>query len=241
MTTLEEFLAGTHQNSLNALSHLGRYTELLRVVNDSFEKGLAHLGSTHEGTVLFAAMAHAAFLGAAQLATSGQLPPAYMVTRGCVEDAIYAFFLYHHPELKGVWSARQTSPEAKKKVRDEFTIGRMKKFLNEKNAALAEQFALVYDATIDLGAHPNALGTYSHLIELDSGSFEWQYINTTRVDQTFALRMVAKSGIFALNIFQELFPVNFASTGASDQLTRAHDLLIALPDPEEEAQEGAGA
>lgn len=241
MPTIEEFLKGTYQNSLNALSGLPKYAELLRVVDEAFEKGLMHLGSTHEGTVLFAAMAHAAFLGATQLATSGQLPPAYMVTRGCVEDAIYAFFLYHHPELKKVWSARQNSPEAKKKVRDEFTIGRMKKYLAEKNTSLAEQFALVYDATIDLGAHPNALGAYAHLIELEAGDFEWQYINTTRVDQTFALRMVAMGGIFALNIFQELFSVNFASTGASDQIARAHDLIDALPDPAEEAQEEVGA
>ena len=96
MPTIEEFFKGIHQNSLNALSRLPKYAELLRTVDAAFEKGLSHLGSTHEGTVLFAAMAHASFLSALQLAASGQLPPAYMVSRGCVEDAIYAFFLYHH-------------------------------------------------------------------------------------------------------------------------------------------------
>lgn len=47
-------------------------------------------------------------------------------------------------------------------------------------------------------------------------------------------------GIFALNIFRELFPVNFASTGASGQITHAHDLILALPDPEEDAQNQTG-
>jgi hypothetical protein len=236
MPTLEEFFQGTHRNSLSALVSLPKYAEVLRAIDDAFEKGLSHLGSTtHEGTALFAAMSHAAFLSAVQLAASGQLPPSYMVTRGCVEDAIYAFFLYHHTELKGVWSARQASSDAKKKVRAEFTIVRMKRFLAKKNTALAEQFEIVYDATIDLGAHPNALGAYSHLIALESGDFEWQYINTTRVDRTFALRVAAMGGVFALNIFRELFPVNFVSTGASDYIDRAHDMLLQLPEPQQEA------
>ena len=235
MTTFEDYFRGTNRNSINALKRLPHYAELLRLLDDAFESGLSHLGSGREGAALFAAMAHAAYLTAVQLGTSGQLPPSAMVTRGCVENAIYGFFLYHHPELKKIWSGRQSSPGAKQKVRNEFKIGPMKRFLTEKNKALAEQFAVVYDATIDLGAHPNALGTYSHLIKLDSGAFEWQYINTTRVDQTFALRIVAMGGLFALNIFKELFPVNFTSTGASDQIAHAHKLLLALPDPEEEA------
>jgi hypothetical protein len=241
MPTLREYFSGTHQNSLNALTNLPKYTELLQLIDDAFDAGLLHLGSTHEGTVLFAAMSHAAFLAAAQLAASGQLPPCYMVARGCVEDAIYAFFLFHHAELKTVWSERQDSPEAKKKVRQEFTIGRMRKLLAEKNTALAEQFSIIYDATIDFGAHPNSLGAYSHLIELESGDFEWQYVNTTGIDQTMALRVAAMGGIFALNVFQVLFPVNFVSTGASQRIQAAHDLLLALPEQQQEAAKDHGA
>jgi hypothetical protein len=235
MPTLEEYFDGTNQNSHRALRDLPHHIGLLRTVDEAYAKVLAHLGTTHEGTVLFAGMSHAAFLATVQLGTSGQLPPAYVVMRGCVEDAIYAFFLFHHPELKAVWSARNDSPAAKKKVRDEFTIGRMKKFLSEKHSAIATQFEVVYDATIDLGAHPNALGAYSHLIELESGDFEWQYINTSPVDRNFALRMAGSAGICALNIFQEMFPVHFVSTAAGELLTQAHDLLESLPTPEQDA------
>jgi hypothetical protein len=155
MATLEEYFNGTHGNSLEALKSLPNYATLLRTVDRAFVKGLEHLGGTREGTVLFAAMSHATFLAAVQAAASGQLPPAYMIMRGCVENAIYGHFLFHHRELKSVWSSRNASPEAKKRVRQEFTIGRMKTFLAEKDVHLAEQFGIIYDSTIDLGAHPN--------------------------------------------------------------------------------------
>jgi hypothetical protein len=43
--------------------------------------------------------------------------------------------------------------------------------------------------------------------------------------------MTAMAGVFALNVFRQLFPVNFDSTGASELLVHAHDLIAGLPDP----------
>lgn len=229
-TTFHDYAQGVHNNTILALAANPQYVETLQTVNASFEGLLEHLGGSGEGAALFAGMAHGSFLAAINLATSGQLPPAYMVARGVTEAALYCHYLFHHPQLKKVWGAQHQSEEAKSKVRKEFTIRKMRDFLKTKSQVLAEQFSIVYGATIDLGAHPNSLGAFSHLVDDSDGNYVWQYINIGGVDQRFALRVVAMSGIFALNIFQELFPVHFASTPAGALLSEAHVRFDALPE-----------
>jgi hypothetical protein len=176
-------------------------------------------------------MSHAAFLAGVQLASSGQLPSSCMVFRGCLENGLYGFYLFHHPELKSVWMARHDSPDAKKKVRDEFTIGKLKKFLVASNQAVGKQFELVYDTTIDFGAHPNMLAFTSHLIPLEGTTDQmWQYINLQPVDLLFALRLAAMSGLNALNIFALLFTNAFRESSGASLLSQSHDLLQQLPD-----------
>src|SRR5205823_11419881 len=129
-----------------------------------------------------------------------------MVMRGCVENALYGFYLFHHPELKPVWMARHDSDAAKKKVRAAFPIAGMKKFLAEKDAAVGAQFDLVYETTIDFGAHPNTMAFTAHLTPVPGSTDSvWQYLNMSAVDMAMALRMTALIGLNALNIFSLVF------------------------------------
>lgn len=228
--SFEEYVDGVRSNSRIAIDEHPQHFALFTAIERSFERVLQALGNGSEGSAIFAAMSHAAFLSSVQLASSGQLPPAFMVARGCVENAIYGFFLFQNPELKEVWMAREDSGEAKKRVRTEFTIGRMKRCLTAHDLRLGEQFDLIYDATIDHGAHPNALAFISHLMPLDdSGDQLWQYLNTSSVDQRFALRVVAMAGLNALNIFAAVFPNQFTTTGALHLLHEAHTMYSKLP------------
>jgi hypothetical protein len=232
MSTLEQYVDGTAGNARQVLTRYRRFISVLRTLNLAYESLLSQLTGIGEGTILFAAMSHAAFLAGVKLATSGELPPAYMVFRGTLEDALYGFYLFHHPTLKPVWMARQESEAAKKKVRDEFPVGRMRKFLTEQNQAVGQQFGLVYETTIDFGAHPNALAFTSHLQPVPgSTDHVWQYINLVPVDQAMCLRVGAMAALNALNIFALLFPQQFATSGAGKLLMQAHNEFAAVPDP----------
>jgi hypothetical protein len=232
MSRFAEYVDGVHGNSKNVLVRFKPHLVLLTTIESAYTDVLPTLSGGGEGTAIFVAMSHAAFLAGVQLATGGQLPPSFMVYRGALENALYGFYLFSHPELKTVWMARHDSETAKKKVRDEFPIGRMKRFLQEKSAAIGDQFSLVYDTTIDLGAHPNALAFTSHLTPVPGSTDHiWQYINLSPVDVAFALRVGAMAGLNALNIFNLMFPEQFASSGAGALLFNSHDQLIKLPAP----------
>jgi len=229
---IEEYFDGVHRNSHIALQTHVEHADLLRTINRIFELILPALGIAGENSAIFAAMSHAAFLSAVQLATSGQLPPSFMVARGCVENAIYGFFLFHNPDLKKVWISRENDEESKATVRKEFTISRMKALLKEKERSVGEQFELIYNATIDFGAHPNALAFISHLMPVSdsSGDQLWLYVDTNGLDQRFALRLVAMAGMNALNILAAAFPEHFQTTGAFIELYHAHETFAALPE-----------
>lgn len=231
MTSFEEYVAGTTSNAHGALSRYRPFITVLRTLNSTYELLLSQLTGIGEGTIIFAAMSHAAFLAAVKLATSGELPPSYMVFRGTLEDALYGFYLFHHPELKAIWIARHESEAAKKRVRDEFPIARMRKFLVGQNEAIGSQFGLVYETTIDLGAHPNALALTSHLMPVpDSTDHIWQYINLRPEDQAMCLRVGAMAALNALNIFALLFREQFVASGAGNLKVAAHNQFAALPD-----------
>jgi hypothetical protein len=237
MTSFEDYAAGTYQNASQALKRYPEFISALKSLDSVYDAVLPRLGAAGEGAAIFAGMSHAAFLCGVKLALSGELPPAYMVIRGCLEDALYGFFLFHNPHLKAVWMARQQSKDAKTKVRDEFKIGRMKKLLKEKNSPIATQFDVAYEATIDFGAHPNSLAFTSHLTPMPgTADHMWQYVNVTPIDQAMALRVAAIGGLSALNIYGVTFPNAFVESGAAPLLVIAHERLNALPDPGTEAE-----
>jgi len=240
MSTFEEYVEGTTGNAEDVLTRYEPFIKVLRTLNACYERLLPSLTSTGEGTSVFVAMSHAAFLAAVKLAVSGELPPAYMVFRGCLEDALYGFFLFHHRELRSVWMARQDSEETKKKVRKEFAIGTMRGFLTEKNPAVGEQFGIAYETTIDFGAHPNTLAFTSHLAQIpESTDQTWQYINLTPVDQAMAFRIGAMAGLNALDMFALLFPDQFKETDAASLLVQGHREFAQVPEPGTAAEQVA--
>jgi len=240
MPSLEEYIIGTYGNSRDVLTRFIPHITALRTVSAAYDQLLPELSGTGEGASVFAAMSHACFLAGVKLVTAGALPPGNMVIRGALENSLYGFYLFHHGELKQVWMNRHDSPAAKQRVRDEFPIGRMLRFLKEQNEAIGSQFDLVYNTTIDLGAHPNAMALTAHLVPIpDSTDYDWQYINLSPTDLAMGLRIAAMGGLNALNIFSLIFPEQMRNTGAGVLLVRAHDELEQLPDAGSEAERKA--
>jgi len=232
MVTLEQYFDGTAANARATLGRYAEYVTTLRTLNEAYFTVLPAIGKGREGVAVFAGMSHSAFLAGSRLAASGELLSANMALRGCVENAIYGFFLFHHPELKPVWMARHDNDESRAKIRREFTVGRMKSELREKDPHVADQFELVYEASIDFGAHPNAMAFIGNLVDVPGSTDKiWQYVNLEVVDQAIALRMAAMAGLASLNILSLTFPNEFVASGANASLARAHEEIDALPEP----------
>jgi hypothetical protein len=103
------------------------------------------------GPPLFLLQAHASYRGAAGLAMSGQSPQAFMVMRGCLENALYALYVHKDPGAFDRWMCRHDSDEAKKGIRKEFTIGRAMECLEKADPRNAGIVSQLYDKTIDAG------------------------------------------------------------------------------------------
>jgi len=231
MVSFEDYIDGVRGNSRSTLQEHDQAVSVLRTLDSAYAEILPRLTGTREGTAIFAVMSHAAFLAGVELVTSGQIPSSCMVFRGCLENALYGFYLFHHPELKQVWMGRHDSAGAKKRVREEFPVGRMEKFLLEESEAIGTQFELVYDTTIDFGAHPNMLAFTSHLMPIEGSTDQvWQYINLQPVDLLFALRVAAMAGVNALNIFALMFTKAFAESACASLLSQAHVEFQQLPE-----------
>ena len=70
------------------------------------------------------------------MAISGQAPEAYMVLRGCLENALYGLYVTRNSECQETWLRRHDSKENKNKARKEFTIRKLIDLLKKEDHIL---------------------------------------------------------------------------------------------------------
>lgn len=228
-TPLAEFIDGMHGNSRNYLRANTPIAALLQDVENTYADVLNIPTLATHGPILFVAMAHATFLAAIQLSTSGQLPPSYMASRGVLEASIYGWWVNKRPELKKIWSNRDESEEAKKLVKNSFKIGDIRAALKAEQPAFEHQFGTAYEATIDMGAHPNAAALWTNMTDQDEhGESTYQYINLESPAQTTAVQAAAFSGLTALTLFVDAFREALRPTPLPAQIMTATQRLIAM-------------
>jgi hypothetical protein len=113
---------------------------------------------------LFLLRTHSSYLGAAHLALGGQLPESYMLQRGCLENAVYAFYFHRTPDSHERWLRRHDSPRTKKVAEEEFRIRALLRLLRAHDEKLGTVAARLYERTIDYGGHPNERAVTQMLI-----------------------------------------------------------------------------
>jgi len=197
---------------------LGRIDAALRRAIE----GMHNARAWFEG--FFLLRAHAAYLGAARLSTSGQLPEAYMILRGCLENALYGLFTHENPGLGEVWLRRHDDAASRQRVRDEFKIGRMMDLLEARDPGTGRAARDLYERTIDFGAHPNELALTS-VLRLTWGEgavrFDLNYLSDNSTPAlALCLKTNAQVGVCALGTFRLVVPERFDLLGLSDELTR---------------------
>ncbi|MBO6883053.1 MAG: hypothetical protein JJ869_05655 [Marivita sp.] len=112
---------------------------------------------------------------------------------------------------------RHDNEEARKKVRNTFSITKIQKQICSKTPELGEIFTLLYERSIDYGAHPNERGASlsTEIKHLDDGGVEFGtiYLHADGMQLDFAVRSAAQVGLWVLRIAQEIYPLRTQALG----------------------------
>lgn len=162
---------------------------------------------TEEEIILasFLGRTYGCYLSAVRLSTSGQLTEAYILFRGCLENALYAFYIKRKPELTTVWLNRHISEESKQEVKRRFQIGEMMKLLEKEEPEIGQYAKELYDGFIDYGAHPNERSISTNLEFFSDGRIKLHLLNTSESFMQGCFVINARAGLCSLSIFRLVY------------------------------------
>jgi hypothetical protein len=213
---LSAFIEAARQNTFAAFANLQGLYAWLRDIDRLFVKAGENLhglqGNADLLPAAFLLLAHSSYRGACRLVLSGQLPEAYMVLRGCLEDSLYGLFLHAYPEKAETWLRRSDDEASKKKVKAEFQIGPILTLLDSKDAVTGKAVRGLYEQTIDFGAHPNefAFTSNARAEKVEGGTrFELASLTGNSTALRVSLKTTAQVGVGALRVFKLIFRERF--------------------------------
>lgn len=226
---VSNFIKSAYQNSVATFTNF-RGSPILNAVYeiDSLFRLATHIEYRQDERLLpnFLGRCHCAYLGAIGLSTSGQVVEAYMVVRGCLENALYALYINDDPtadeelpERSVAWLNGGKDEASTKKCRNVFTYGAAKKNLFEKDKALGQEASTLYTRTIDYGAHPNF---YGHVTAstVTKGGVTIQFLLPGTPAFTLCVQTSVEVGLCSLKIFSRIFPDRFHSVGITERIAK---------------------
>ncbi|MEI8218119.1 MAG: hypothetical protein WCG51_03615 [Elusimicrobiota bacterium] len=222
---LTEFFDASRMNSFATfVQFYPEYSKILDIDNE-FKKISNNLDqSENQFCVFLLHRSHSAYRASAQLAISGQIPEAYMVLRGCLENALYGFYFHFYHDALSVWLDRNSSDKAKQKVKNEIRPAGMLKLLKEKNKDLGNIATSLYDMMIDYGAHPNpnAIRKNMSIFKETDGTIVYRSKllsgNTPELHQ--CIELVSRTGVCCLQIFMQIYKERFDSLDITARLNK---------------------
>lgn len=179
---------------------------------------------------LFYFRAHSVWRAAIRLAISGQNPEAHILLRSCLENALYAFFIFNDKvswkdtgSRFSIWRNREDSEEAAERCRNKFAGGAMKRELKARDQQLGSITEEIYAQAICYGAHPNVHGTLGNITLGDEGKtrrIETHYMNFDADSFKFSLKGACQAGLCNLLIFKIIFKERFDILGVSEEIEK---------------------
>lgn len=226
---LSHFIEACRRNELYSFVHKSDTYKQLNALNDRFienRKSLVlalikrvdkftktkefsdiELEPTEWLEVYFFLRCHASYSGAVRLAMSAQVPEAFMLLRGCLENALYAWHVSTNSELKDIWLARNENKKAYNLVREKFAIGAILRSIAERNEQLGRSVSVAYNDTIDEGAHPNVRTFLKNAAQRNSEGVLLLSVGTLDPDQVdYILEKSIAIGLIVFEIFKLTYP-----------------------------------
>jgi hypothetical protein len=222
---LTQFLETAHRNSWATYVKLkddADRLERLHLLLKTAGENLTNSPDWFAG--FFLLKAHSHYLAAVRLAMGCQIPETHMVLRGCLESALYGFYLHKNPASRITWLSRHNDEASKKRVKDEFKNRTMLDLLTSSNQHVGSVAETLYDRTIDYGAHPNERALSTNLRKKegeDFVQFDYNYLHDDPLPLKLALRTCAQVAVCCLRIFQLVYKERFELLGLTVQIERA--------------------
>ena len=164
---------------------------------------------------------HSAYLAACGLAMAGHTVEVNALLRLCLESSAYGFYINKDVKRAELWLRRHDGIEEKKKVRNEFKQIKIEEHIVSEAPILANIFKTLYERTIDYGAHPNERG-FSINTKINEGEesteFLQIYLQGDGLQLDLALKTTAQVGVWALSIFQLVYPEKWELLGIKHEL-----------------------
>ena len=193
-----------------------RYARLVEI-DDAFMLVQQNLNYSDRWFVgLMFLRSHSAFRAAVRLALSGQLPEAYAIMRGAIENAMYGLHFDRNYSSIDTWLQRNNDPQTLKKAKDAFKYHTVKSTLSAVDKRTSELASRLYDLAIDQGGHPNQrslMGSLRIIESTEKTEVKVAYLSGDRLGMEVCLKSVAETGICCLQIFGNAFEKRFAILG----------------------------
>ncbi len=144
-----------------------------------------------------------------------------MVMRGCLESALYGLYINRDPALMAIWLSRHDGEEERKLVRSVFQIGKMWTCLAEVDPNLRPVAEILYNKTIDQGAHPNvsSMSLALTIVRQEAKTqFTLAYLTEDRAVIEGAMKSVAQVGVVVLDVFRWVLRDRFDLLGVTTRL-----------------------
>lgn len=164
---------------------------------------------------------HSAYRAACGAALAGQTVEAFVLLRAGLEAAGYALHIQRNAPLAVTWLKRHDSDDDMKAAKKSFEIRAIKKTLAAADRKTSEVFEMLYQRTIDHGAHPNVHGILgSATIERKPGCATLQHIllHGDGMALDHALKTTAQIGVCCLDILECGFRARFELLGVRHAL-----------------------
>ncbi|MBM5571307.1 MULTISPECIES: hypothetical protein [Deefgea] len=226
---ISKFFDEARLNEFATFAHLTDDVARLLDIDRAYRVAISGLNHSQNWfSAFFVIRAHSNFLAACRMSWSGQIPESYALLRSCLENALYGLYLARNPDSRQTWLCRHDSEDSKKKVKKEFQIKALIELAIEVDAHEGDVTKILYDRTIDFGAHPNERALMQTLqIEDDAENihFKVSYLDDDSDTLKQTLRFAAQVGICALSLFYTVYAESFQHFGVVDILSHAKDGL----------------
>jgi hypothetical protein len=219
---ITKFIDISLNNTFATFANLKPEFSLFIQIDRIFRAFMDNLVADHNWFACFFILrTHSAFLASIRLSISGQVVESYATQRVALEQALYGFHITVNPALRETWLNRHQSDEQGREVRREFTIRHLLDSLRAANADEARVAEILYERTIDFGAHPNERAL-THTLHMNKGEdrteFKVDYLTTDGIPLRLSLKTTAQIGVCTLGVYQSVFRDRFDQLGLSAML-----------------------
>ena len=170
---LDDYLkAGDQIAALNLHKNVDALN-ILRAVHDYFTDSLwTDIAGEPPAACMLGFNAFTLFCGCARLALTGHANAVYPVLRTALESACYAFLVAKDEAIMTAWINREKDEMAKASCRKALrnAVGAVAARLDDLQTGSGRCVSALYEASIDWGAHPNALSVFGHTVVGEEGS-----------------------------------------------------------------------